>query len=287
MQIWNLDFNSDNYSLFLTFMISNLGNGNLNNGVTIYLYDKMKHSEYLKTLEFTNQHLKAQEKQFYIKIENDNSLIYNNDELQIKVNSGKDNSFDINTKIKLPINSNTTVSSKFDFKNQNIYYKILYIYPQTIQFIYRGKEVSSFGSIGLECILSTDDPLNFANSFYFIRNFDPKYKFFLFYVDYKKITENPISKIHLNFNENTLHPKTMNYKEDTILFEFSNCKVFGKKINYLGGFDILNHVSFMLRWFLKLLRIDPFIKHYRTFLETDCGGDPIQFKYSQLTHIGL
>lgn len=101
LQLWNMEALSENYNLFLTFIVSNLGNGKLNNGVTIYLYDKLNSKEYLKTLEFTNKHLKAKENLFYIALENENHLILDNNDLLIQVNSGNDNFFKINTKLKI------------------------------------------------------------------------------------------------------------------------------------------------------------------------------------------
>jgi len=65
-------------------MISNLGKGDLNNGLTIYLYDKQKKQEYLKTLEYTNKKLNAVKDKISIQLENQASITMNHHLLWIR-----------------------------------------------------------------------------------------------------------------------------------------------------------------------------------------------------------
>lgn len=287
LQLWNLESHSDQYYVYITFLISNLGNGSLNNGITIYLYDKQKKNEYLKTIEYTNKYLKALENQFALYLENDNYLVYKNNVLSIKVNSGNDKIFKVETNLNLSIHKNTTISSQIDFKDQILKYKIIFSGPKVFEFKFNEKEIQNFGSFGLECLLSTDNPLNFANSFYFVRNFDPNYRFFFFYIDQEK-SESLTAKIHFNnFEEDFFSVSSYKKDNENYNFNFKKCKVVAKNYYYLGGFEVFNNVSFLLRWFLKLIGINPFIKHYKVSVDSDCLLPPIKIPYSQLTFIKL
>jgi len=71
------------------------------------------------------------------------------------------------------------------------------------------------------------------------------------------------------------------------LLENSHCKIESKSFEYLGGFYVLNNVSAILRWFLSLVGIEPYIKHYKTNLSYDCFDTKETFPFIQFTHIQL
>lgn len=287
LQLWNLESHSNQYYVYITFLISNLGNGSFNNGITIYLYDKKEKNEYLKTIEYTNKYLKAVENQFALYLENDNYLIYKNNTLSIRVDSGNDKIFNVKTNINFSIHKNNTIFSELDFKNQILKYQIIFTGPKVFEFKYKGKEIQNFGSFGLECLLSTDNPLYFADSFFFIRNFDPNYKFFFFFIDQDK-SESVTAKVHFNnLEEIFFSVSSYNQNTDDFIFDFNKCIINGKNYHYMGGFEVFNNVSFILRWFLKLIGINPFIKHYKVSLHSNCFQHPLKIPYSQLTIIKL
>ncbi|GIX40990.1 MAG: hypothetical protein KatS3mg129_0723 [Leptospiraceae bacterium] len=287
MQIWNFEHHSSQYFLFLTFMISNQGKGDLNNGLTIYFFDKLKNKEYLKTLEFTNKHLKAIPDDLQIELENHSKLKLTSNKILIDANSGEDKPI-FKLKIEIPLNindKNTTIDSYLDIKNNTISYKIIYFLPQRIKFRFKENHYQSFGAIGMECLHTKDNPLDIANSFYFIRNFDIKHKFFLFYLD----NENQKHNGYIHYY-NTSFPILNEYKitiNNKFFLESDQCKISSKELKYIGGFYVLNNVSMILRWFLKLIGIDPFIKHYRSSLYLNCKNKINYFPMVQFTHIQL
>jgi len=287
LQIWNFEHHSNQYFLFVIFMISNQGKGDFNNGLTIYLKDKNQNKEYLKTLEYTNKKLHAIPNALDIQLENESFIIYKNNILSLNAHSGeKEPTFNLKLDIPIDINNPLNIQQdKFIIKQNEISYKILYLKPMNIHFSFDNKILQSFGAVGFECIYSKDDPLAIAKSFYFIRNFEPKNKIFIFYLNSRN--DSPIGKIYYNNESLSLPDKYQLNTNNRFYLEFENCKIESSNLNYAGGFYVLNNVSLILRWFLKLIGIDPYIKHYRTSLYYDCNSNKNSFSLIQFSHIQL
>jgi hypothetical protein len=264
-------------------MISNLGKGDLNNGLTIYLYDKQKKQEYLKTLEYTNKKLNAVKDKISIQLENQASITMNYHLLWIRANSSEEEPVFF-TEFSIPIdinNQNLSIKSSLSIKNNRIFYNFIYLPPQRITFRFNNESYESFGAMGMECLYTEDSPLSIANSFYFIRNFNYKNKLLIFLINDKT------GKIHFNQNNYDITDQNKLSIEKKFLLENSHCKIESKSFEYLGGFYVLNNVSAILRWFLSLVGIEPYIKHYKTNLSYDCFDTKETFPFIQFTHIQL
>jgi len=124
--------------------------------------------------------------------------------------------------ITIPIdiyNQNHFIKSSLSIKNNRISYNFIYLPPQRITFRFNNEPYESFGALGMECLHTEDNPLNIANSFYFIRNFNYKNKLLFFFTNEKT------SKIHLNQNHYDIKEQNKVLIENKLLLENEHCKI--------------------------------------------------------------
>lgn len=284
MQIWNLNHHSSKIHIFITYMISNIGNNDLNNGLTIYVNDKEKKQSYLEMLEFTNKHLQANENELNINLENNSKLIYKNNKLYIEAYSGeKDPIFEIN--IALPIDLNQSIKSIYEIKEKKISYEVVYFPTQLIKYKYQSYNDSSSGVFGLECLRSEENILNLANNIYFFRNYDAQYKFAAILFDSSKDLVQ--GNIHILNQTISLIEGKINNIDNTFDFNHNSCRIQTGILQEAGGFYVLLNVSKILQWFLKLIGINPYIKHYLSNLKLDCNEIQYTFPLVQFSRIHL
>ncbi len=283
LQIWNLNHHSKKIDLFITFMISNLGKGDFNNGVTIYFHDKEKHQTYLKMLEFTNQHLQAIENQLSISLELNNRLIYKENKLFIEIYSGEVEPYFV-MNFALKMDWNQSIKSSYEHNEKKISYEILYFTPKIIEFQFESRSYSSFGVFGLECLRSEENILDITKEIYFFRNYDPKYKIamILFHSSHKSFKGN----LHLLDQAYSIEG---NFQHNLDYADFKNetCEIKTGSLQEVGGFYVFTNVSKLLQWFLKLMGIDPYLKHYLSNLNLNCYKKQTKIPLIQLTQIHL
>lgn len=282
IQIWNINHHSKQIDLFITFLISNLGKGDFNNGVTIYINNKEKQQSYTKMLEFTNKYLQAKQNELNISLEKQNRLIYKNNKLFLEIHSQEINpEFEMN--INIEVDFNQSLKSVYQLKEKKISYEIVYMNPQMIDFKFYTQTYNSFGVFGLECLHSEENILDFAENLYFFRNYEPENKIAMILLD---ITGN--NTLNGNFhisNETYFFDGTYNLDGTSIHIHGEQCRIQTYILEEVGGFFILSNVSKLLQWFLKLIGINPYIKHYISSLNIDCLGFQKNLSGMQFTHI--
>ncbi|MCS7206175.1 MAG: hypothetical protein NZ853_10805 [Leptospiraceae bacterium] len=258
VQIWNYHHHSDLFHIYITFMVSNLGDGDFNNGVTLFLVDKRNHQKYLKALEFTNQNLRATPKKWEITLEKDNAFFLKNHEIYIKANSGEDNPI-LQFDIAIPLARIHNQKHSLTINDQSVDFEILFLNPQKISFDYYEKKISLYGKQGIECLLSKSNPLKIADSIHFLRSLlpEPENQAFLFLIEKNNSLIQGKTFFGGIVNDFEITKTQEILKHHGFFIKNQDCEWKFQSLTSIGSFEVLQNVSLILRYFLKLIGINP------------------------------
>ena len=168
VQAWNINFHGNGYSIFLTYLISNMGPGRLNNGLSMVIRQGKKTR--VGTAEFAERSLKARRGRLDVKMGSHNSLVYRKGAYHIgaKVNE---------TSLKLTLRPGgpglrlsggpiRVGGARGDFIRADV--PVVAGWARGVLTI-DGKRIALSGAAGMEHILANRSPHKYANRFTLVR----------------------------------------------------------------------------------------------------------------------
>ena len=292
VQAWNINFLNKEYSVFCTFLISNMGPGSLNNGYTILYRRKGKNT--VLTSEFSRRSLKAKigrldmilgyknilrrnsKGHFYVKIDNKKFFM----ELKLKP---------YGRGISMTGGPMSTSKTKKTFIRSDI--PVVSAHAEGFLII-KGKKIPLRGVGGVEHLRSNSSPHSFAKRFTVTRTFTARQSLLMgslngtknfpgksygrvVYMKGGRILKNAriIKSKVIKSQRNSFSGYRIPIKTEHSLEGPGLCKLTEVRRSSLGGYYVLGNISAVLRWVLRVLYAKPYILHYRNRLTLSCKGD--------------
>jgi hypothetical protein len=295
IQAWNAEFRGQGAYLYVTFVISNTGPGTWNNGVSILALKDGKNRVW--TAEYSIRSLKATPGQFGHK--SGLSQIGYNEKGHLVVHAvvpgggaspPEAMSLDLVIEPATPgvrISGGPLQPVPGSFLRADI---PVASGRATAVVKIGGKEETLQGVGGLEAIHSNHSPHSYAKRFLLIRTFTAdkgifvggyfgrnENEFLLRYaiMEKGKITASgPVKRVETAVSEKDgfsgyVIPKSVRYVLD------NDCQITENRAFFTGGFDVLNSVSAVLRWILRVFFARPYVMHYSANLLYTCGVQSI------------
>ena len=294
LQAWNVSFQGSGYSIFVTYLISNIGPGSLNSGVSVLINRKGKSR--VGTAEFSVKSLKGQRGRLNFKFGDKNKLAYTRGTYEIKAGIN-DTYIDLKLRpagpgVRISGGRVRVNSNPGDFLRADI--PVIRGYVRGTLTI-NGKKIPLKGVGGVEHILSNISPHKYARGFRLTRtlygkkglvigrlrgtsSFPGKNKITVAYLENNRILKGGVVKGFRNFNvkRNGFSGYTLPYK--TVYYLEGNgsntCRVVEEQKSFLGGFYVLSNISVFLRGVLRLFFAKPYILHFRSKVTLHCDRKP-------------
>lgn len=293
IQAWNAEFRGQGAYLYVTFVISNTGPGTWNNGVSILALKDGKNRVW--TAEYSIRSLKAVPGQFGHK--SGLSHIGYNEKGHLVVHAvvpgggaSPPESISIDLVIE-PASPGVRISggplqpAPGSFLRADI--PVTSGRATAVVKIGSGREQTLQGVGGLEAIHSNHSPHSYAKRFLLIRTFTAdrgifvggyfgrsEEEFLLRYaiMEKGKITASgAVKRVETAVSEKDnfsgyVIPKSVRYVLE------NDCQITENRAYFTGGFDVLNSVSAVLRWILRVFFARPYVMHYSANLLYTCGA---------------
>lgn len=295
IQAWNAEFRSQGTFLYVTFVISNTGPGTWNNGVSVLALKDGKNRVW--TAEYSIRSLQATAGQFGHK--SGLSQIGYNEKGHLVVHAvvpgggpSPPEEISINMVIE-PASPGVRISGgplqpvPGSFLRADI---PVTSGRATAVVKIGGKEERLTGVGGLEAIHSNHSPHTYAKRFLLIRTFTADKGMFLggyfgrnegeFLLRYaimnkgKIVASGPVKRVDIAVTEKDgfsgyVIPKSVRYILD------NDCQIMEERAFFTGGFDVLNSISAVLRWILRVFFARPYVMHYSANMLYTCGSEKI------------
>ena len=286
LQGWNFYFLNSEHSIILTFVVSNLGPFDLNNGVSISI-DSIKMGEVFKTKEFAEKDLEANKNQTNLKFYN-NTLVKSGSIYKI-------NQFYDDIKIYLEFYSdekgvtlsggNSSLSSDGKFVRADI----VTSFVKAKGYIdYKGEIIDLEGVGGMEHLITNYEIYKFSSRWEILRANNESYKIFSGgYYGKKKDTNDFFRTLVLLDNKGKillsgkiLRSEVLQSSVESLskyqvpdlekIYLTENCTVEIKRGKLIGRGNILANVSKLLRFFINLFFTNPYLVSYKNTIKVDC-----------------
>lgn len=283
-QGWNFTFSNKDYQIFLTGVISNLGPNNLNNGISISIESK-KTGSFFITKEYGQKDLKADKSRFQIQMYT-STIEEKNGTIELNIDA------DV-VKLHLIYSSlfrgpNLSGGKHNLDKNYFVKADIPFSYSKVIGTLdFKGEKIPLEGVGGMEHILTNLEVYKYSYRWEILRGFSKGYR--LFTGGYKgkndqffrTITvQNPKGDIIFSGKietseilEERKDPATgyvLPVKEKVFIDKEEKC---GFQIEYAhqaGRINILDNISVVLRFFIKLFFANPYIINSHVKVDSLC-----------------
>lgn len=279
VQIWNIQFAGQGHHVDLIYMISNVGPGTLNNGISMLVYTNGQSRAY--TREHTDESLVVTPGQFGMQ-NRSGSLQMRQGRIEAEA------SFD-GAAIRLSFSSGVPGMLMPDWKLQGQdFFRIglpVLRAPASLLLKTEGRTVRLTGVAGMDSIVANALPHRYAKRLFLFRgpsgrfqmtgylDKQNRYRIKLYRLMGRSTIEDPVVDIHEEDIETepfSLYrlPRILKLKGE------SGCVYEIRRGNFRGGMYVLQSVSPFLRWILRLLFAKPFILNYESILRVQCTGLP-------------
>jgi len=289
-QAWNLFFYNNETTAQITFIIGNLGPGNLNNGYAVFVHNNKKEIIFIK--ELNSKTLITEKKKLYIAMDQSNILkktskrqisgkAFSNDDQTVSIELFPSNSF-------ASLN-NSVLLKKDHFINQDMHL----ITPRATLTIESSKEKQVFhGWGGMEHLRLDSLPNHYAQSFIIARSkpgrnmivitgfhgnsgYDekPEFKYFILKnnitVKSGKITTVENSEKTIKSDKKPYIPEKIKMITDAS----GNCSITINNRLPKGRLDVFTNVTPFFKWILKLVFTEPSIIYYYSQMKYSCNNN--------------
>lgn len=292
IQAWNVSFQGNGYLIAVTFIISNIGPGLLNNGVMLYLDDG--HTSRMGTAEFSQKSLQAVPGRVDITTGKNNRLYRRGNRyyVQVEINDTRLNLELQNLIPGINISGGEISPSGLpsDFLRTDIPIPAARV---SGELYLDGNRIRLNGVGGMEHFLSNHSPHTYARYLYLFRTYSTDRSLFLggllgdredgsnshhmiAYLEKGQLVYSaPVEKIEvLKTQADPVSGYDIPVRVRYVTGDERECQVLVEKNDRIHGLNILQNVSSLLRWVIGLLFARPYIVHYGSQMELTCARDP-------------
>lgn len=279
VQIWNINFSGRGYHIDLIYMISNVGPGTLNNGISMLVYSGGQSRSF--TREHTDESLRVVVGQFGM----------SNRSGELKMNAGRVEAraeFDqANVQLEIQPGSSGMLMPDWKLRGAEFFRIGLPILRSPAQLTLRmdGQTVELTGVASMDSIIANTLPHEYAKRLYLFRgpsgqfqmtgylDKEKSYKLKIYYGNGANRREDRI--VGLKAEEEEIEPFSgyVLARVWTIQGE-SGCSYEVRRGEFRGGMYILQSVSPFLRWILRTFFARPYILNFESTLSVQCAGRP-------------
>lgn len=289
-QGWNFYFQNQDTVIFITFLVSNLGPGSLNNGISLFLKSP-EIGEYYRTKEYANFDLESTSGKFGQK-SGQNRMYRKGDHYHIDlVLEDMNLSIEWSAKNKKPYSlsgGNHSLKGKNRFLRADIGFSQS---PSSVHITYKGKQFHWKGMGGMEHLNTNLEVHKFSKRWEILRvgssnrdslyfgGFDSSNEEENF--SFKKIAI--LSKTNETMLEDEVDSiRVVKKRLDTIsgyyipetqeisLKNNKDCKVEIQDRHKLGVINVLSNISSVLKFFIRLFFAKPYQIHYAVEVDVKC-----------------
>ena len=281
-----MNFRGSGYRIYLTYIISNIGPGDLNNGVAVLV--RHKGQDYAFTAEYAEHSLDAKPGHFGHRAGR-STLKREHGIYRAKVRIG-DLEIDLDLR---PDNSTGFVSTDIPVLDDDSSFlragvPVLYARASG-RLVYKDHEADLQGVGGMEFLSTNTSPHSYVRQMKFVRTYSGGDGFFL--GQFKGTPNFPGDELTLyaifengrirRFGHAT-EVRDLKFAVDPfsgfpvpVLTEYRlsgepNCEMTEERLRFAGGFFVLGHISPLLRWVIQLLFARPHILHYDSRMSIRC-----------------
>jgi hypothetical protein len=286
-QGWNFSFSNSDYQIFVTTVVSNLGPNSLNNGVSISIESK-KTGSFFIAKEYGEKDLKAQKDKFFMQFrsstieEKNGTVILQIDADPVKLDLTYSSLFTGPTlsAFKHSLGGKNFVRADIPFSFSKV--------SGTMEF--KGEKIPLEGTGGMEHILTNYEVYKYSYRWEITRSISSKgYRFFTGGYRGKEnqffrtiAVQDPKGQIILSGEiqkseilEEKLDHHTgykLPIKEKVFIDKNEECGFLIEYENQVGRINILDNISAMLRFFIKVFFANPYIVNSIVKIEPLCSG---------------
>lgn len=279
VQIWNINFSGKGYHIDLIYMISNVGPGTLNNGISMLVYSGGQSRSF--TREHTDESLRVVVGQFGM----------SNRSGELKMNAGRVEAraeFDqANVQLEIQPGSSGMLMPDWKLRGAEFFRIGLPILrsPARLTLQMDGQTVELTGVASMDSIIANTLPHEYAKRLYLFRgpsgqfqmtgylDKEKSYKLKLYYGNGVDRREDRIVSLTSEAEETEPFSGYVLARVWKIKGE-SGCSYEIRRGEFRGGMYILQSVSPFLRWILRTFFAKPFILNYESTLNVQCAGKP-------------
>lgn len=287
MQAWNFNFRGQGYYVYITYIVSNFGPGDLNNGISMLVYHGGK--SIVRTAEYTDESLKATPGQFGLRT-GASWLRYENGQYQAYAQRK-----DVRVRVDLkPSGGGVRLSGGPVQVGGGSFIRsdVPVGYGRVTGGLRIGdKRIKIDGVGGMEYLYANSSPHSYAKRFVLLRTMDPTRGLFLGGFDGTKkfpggklyrlaLTEGgsialsgKIDRIEdVRVEQNKFSGYKIPIETRYYLENDATCNVHVTRRAFAGGYHVLGHISSLLRWVVKVLFAKPYIMQYVSKAKVECSG---------------
>lgn len=306
MQAWNVNFRGNGYYIYLTYLVSNMGPGSYNNGVSVLVFNKGQSRVW--TAEYSERSLTAAPGQFGIK-SGRSQLSFENgkyiarvvmDDLRINLQLTP-----LAPGVRLSGGRIPVAEDQRKFIRADIPVSSAAV-TGLIAFDNISDTLNGVG--GLEYLMTNESPHTYAKRFSLIRSYTADQGIFVggFYgtpnfpgsmlIRAAVMKNGRIFKTARVSRIQTIEPLIdplsgylLARKTVFFLDGDGDCSILEERLYSTGGFYIISHISTLLRWVIRVLFAKPYIVHYGSRLTYSCESgltkeSPVIFNDAQSSH---
>lgn len=279
-QAWNINFSGQGYHIDLIYMISNVGPGTLNNGISLLVYSNEGNRAF--TAEHTDETLRAAVGEFGMK----------NASGELKLVDGRIEALASFNQASIQLVMQQPGSTGMLMPEWNLsdgeFFRIglpVLQSPARLTLKMDGRTLELTGLAGMDSIISNTLPHRYAKRLYLFRSpsgqfqmtgyldKEQSYRLRLYYGTGAGQREDRI--VQLSAEEEETEPFS-GYRLARVwkIRGESGCSYEIRRGEFRGGMYILQSVSPFLRWILRAFFAKPFILNYESTLSVQCAKKP-------------
>ncbi|HMW59550.1 MAG TPA: hypothetical protein PKA91_07885 [Leptospiraceae bacterium] len=291
IQAWNVDVRTPNAFLYVTLLVSNVGPGDLNNGVSVLVVKPG--SSRIWTAEYSVRSLQATPGQFGHR--SGLSRIHRDEKGRIILHSeipggSPSPKESLNLDLVLtPVDGGLRISGgllepeKGSFLRADL--PVIAARAEGTLTI-GGVQEPLNGIAGLDAIWSNKSPHTYAKRFLLIRSFSEAPGIFIggfmgkeenfllrFAVAEKGKVKSSGNVKSLEVNASAIDPFSGYSIPTSVTYGLEDgCKITEVRKGFAGGFDVLGSISTVLRWILRVFFARPYVMHFTSQMTYICNG---------------
>jgi hypothetical protein len=292
-QGWNYSFQNKDYIILATFLVSNLGPNDLNNGISLSI-KSARTGNYFITKEFGDKTLVATKGNFDIKIYA-NSMTYSSGVYEIKI-------FTEDVKLELrykPLFPGITLSGgKFIVKDPDKFVRadIGFAWAESTGYIdYKGEVIPLEGKGGMEHLITNYEVYKYSTQWEIIRTKSPEGNMLFsggFYGNknmkipfFRTVAvQSPIGEILYSSRILSSEPEgifkepysgyNLASKEKIFMDDSKACSAEIVRVENINKINLISNVSAVLRFFINLFFANPYQVNYFASITPNCQEFP-------------
>lgn len=301
-EAWNYSFTDDKTFIYATFLVSNLGPGTKNCGISLVVHTLGEGTQFI-TKEFSSKELTAEKGKFDLKIEN-NRMELNSEGIEIQQETDNIKLF---LSFKSSLKQGVSLSGgKHPVKDPNGFVQadIAYSFQSAWGYLIRdGKKKELLGTGGLEHLLTNYEVYKYSRRWELFRSINAnEFRFYtggflgndsfpggyfrtvaLLNPEGKNLISGKITKFEVLETEKEAFSGYELPLREKIYFE-EGCSAEIERKQSVGSINVLSNISSVLRFFIRLFFAKPYQIYSLADLHLHCPGKKLQPGFHETFH---